>query len=223
MISFWFRWVGATLVGLVVGFMGSFAAVDAIVGPEGPEAIGVPFEVAFPIVIGVTGAVVGTLQWLAVRRRVLLGPTWIPATATGLLLATLVVVQTPEGTTLPSALAWGVVHALLVAVPVGALQWLTIRAVDPTRRWLSASLAGWLIAGIAGDAIAWYTDGGVGMIVIFTLWAALTAPILHRLLTATPRPASPTGQRSATTVGPSPTGPPNAGRPTATSTPGGPA
>lgn len=199
---FWFRWVGATLVGLVVGFMGSFAAVGAIVGPEGPEAVGIPFEVAFPIVIGVTGAVVGTLQWLVVRRRVALRPAWIPATAFGLLLATLVVVQLPEGTTLSSALAWGAVHALVLGVAVGLLQWLAIRGLDPTRRWLSASLGGWLTAGIAGDAVAWYTDGGVGMMVIFALWAALTAPVLHRLLTGTRRPAlPPTGSATPSTVG----------------------
>lgn len=200
--SFWFRWVGATLVGLVVGFMGSLAAVDAIVGPEGPEAFGVPFEVAFPVVIGVTGAVAGTFQWLVIRRRVPLGPAWIPATASGLLVATLVVVQLPEGTTLPSALAWGATHALVLAVAVGSLQWLAIRDTDPTRRWLWASLGGWVAAGIAGDAVAWYTDGGVGIMVIFVLWAALTAPVLHRLLTGTRSPAlSPTASSAASTIG----------------------
>lgn len=187
MTNFWFRWMGATLVGLVVGFIGSFTAVDAIVGPGGPEAVGIPFEVAFPVVLGVTGAVVGTFQWLAVRRRVPLPPTWIPATATGLLLATLVVMQTPEGTTLPTAVAWGAVHSLMVAVAVGGLQWLAIRDADPHRRWLAASLAGWLTAGIAGDIVAWLTDGGLGMIVILAVWAALTGPVLHRLLTRTGR------------------------------------
>lgn len=184
MVGFWMRWMGATLVGVIVGFMGSFAAVDALAGPEGPEAISIPFEVAFPAVVGVTGAVMGAAQWLAIRRRGAPGPAWTAATGCGLLVATLVVVHLPEGTTLASALGWGAVHAVAVGVAVGALQWLAIRRLDPTRRWLVASLAGWLAAGIVGDVVAWYTDGGIGMMVIFVLWAALTAPVLQRLVAA---------------------------------------
>lgn len=188
MAGFWIRWMGATLVGVIVGFMGSFAAVDALVGPEGPESIGIPFEFAFPAVVGLTGVAMGTVQWLVIRRRGTSGRGWAAATGGGLFLATLVVVQLPEGATLAGALLWGAAHAVVVGVAVGALQWLAIQRLDPTRRWLLVSVAGWLTAGLVGDVVAWYSDGGLGMITIFLLWAALTAPVLHRLTTADTRP-----------------------------------
>jgi hypothetical protein len=83
MIGFWSRWMVLTTVGLVVGFMGSFMAIDAVLGSEGPEAIGVPFEVAFPVVIGVAGTLIGALQWLQLRRRAARSAGWIPATGLG--------------------------------------------------------------------------------------------------------------------------------------------
>jgi hypothetical protein len=188
MAGFWVRWTAATLVGAIVGFIGSFTAVDVLVGPEGPESIGVPFEVAFPVVVGLTGVAMGTLQWLVIRRRGTSGRAWVAATGGGLLFATLVIVQLPEGATLGGALLWGALHAVVVGVVVGSLQWLAIQRLDPTRRWLLASVAGWLAAGVVGDAVAWYSDGGIGMITIFLLWAALTAPVVHRLTTAGTRP-----------------------------------
>lgn len=202
MVGFWFQWVGATVVGLVVGFIGSFLAVDTIIGPAGPEAVGIPFAIAFPAVIGVTGALVGAFQWFLMRRHGLSSRAWIGATAAGLLLATLVVVQLPEGTTLPSTLIWGALHALIVGGTVGSLQWLAIRSADAGRRWLWASLGGWLVAGIVGSAVAWYADGGLGMMVIFVLWAAVTAPTMHRLLTAAYRATTPpTGHRGEPKAG----------------------
>jgi hypothetical protein len=195
MIGFWLRWVVLTTVGLVVGFMGSFMAIDAVLGPEGPEAIGVPFEVAFPVVIGVAGTLIGALQWLQLRRRAARTAGWIPATGLGLLIALLVIVRLPEGSTLPGVVLWGALHALVVGLAVGSLQWLAIRHLDPARTWLWASLVAWLVAGITGDILAFYSgDGGLGTMLIFFGWAALTAPVLHRLLHRTHRQqTSPTG------------------------------
>lgn len=183
MIRFWFAWMALTIAGLVVGFPGSFAAIDAMIGPEGPEAVSIPFEVAFSAIVGITGTLIGSLQWLLIRRRAAHTAGWIPATGLGLLVALLVLVHLPVGTTFPGALLWAAVHALIVGLAVGLLQWRAIRHIDPTRQWLWASIAVWLAAGIIGDTMSHVIgDDGIGSMLIFLLWAALTAPILYRLL-----------------------------------------
>lgn len=196
MIGFWFAWMGLTIAGLVVGFMGSFATIDAMVGPEGPEAVGIPFEVAFPAVIGITGTLVGSLQWLLIRSRAAHTAGWIPATGLGLLVALLVLVHLPVGTAFPGVLLWAAIHALIVMLAVGLLQWRAIRHIDPTRQWLWFSIAVWLAAGIIGDTVGHLSgNDGVGTMLVFLLWAALTAPILYRLLDQTrSSPTHPVGR-----------------------------
>lgn len=188
MLGFWMRWMGATVLGFAGGFVGFFVAIDAATGGRGPEAYGIPFEVAFPVLLGVAATLMGSLQWLVLRRRVPGSVLWIPATAIGVLgggavLATLVAVMGEPQTLIGSALS-GAFHGLLVGAIVGSLQWLVIRNLDASRRWILVNPAALLIAGMIGDSVASYTDGGIGMMIMFPLWQALVAPALYRLTTS---------------------------------------
>jgi hypothetical protein len=176
MRQFRIRWVAATLGGFVGSFVALVAAIGLLTGGEGPEAVGVPFEVAFPIVVAASVAVLAAAQWLVMRRSLPGRGRWVPATSGSMLVSAFVIFGFEgEGTTLLSSLAWGLAHALTVAVLVGSAQWWVIRDLDTTRQWIRASMVAWLAAEVVGNTAGWLLDGGVGLMVLIVVWAGLTA------------------------------------------------
>ncbi|HEX6299143.1 MAG TPA: hypothetical protein VF148_01600 [Acidimicrobiia bacterium] len=190
MLRFWSYWMGATVLGFVGGFAGGFLTIGLITGDEGPEAFGVPFEVAFPILLGLASALMATLQWLVIRRRRPSLARWIPATALSVLagIALLVVFETVIGrpATIAASTLSGALHGLAVGAIVGTAQWFVIRDFDPSRRWIKAHLLAVPTAAVVGDIVGFYGTGGIGTIVIFVMWQALVAPTLYSLLTSKP-------------------------------------
>jgi hypothetical protein len=190
MFKFWGYWMGATVLGFIGGFAGVFLVIGLITGDEGPEAFGISFEVFFPIWMGLAAALMGTLQWLVIRRRSSGLVRWIPATALGvvlgfaLLMALVAVMGEPE--TLVGAVLSGALHGVLVGALVGTAQWFVIRGLDPSRRWIKVNMLSLVMAAVVGDTIGFYTDGGTGTMVIFLLWQALVALTLYRLTTRQP-------------------------------------
>jgi hypothetical protein len=91
MAKFWFTWMGATTFGFAAPLIGSFIAIDALTGGQGPDAWGIPFEAAFPVILGFAVSVMATCQWLVIRRLVPDSGGWIPATAGGVLLGSVIV------------------------------------------------------------------------------------------------------------------------------------
>lgn len=190
MFKFWSYWMGATVLGFIGGFVGIFLVIGLITGDEGPEAFGMSFEVFFPIWLGLAAALMGTLQWLVIRRRSegLVG--WIPATALGvvfglaLLMALVAVMGEPE--TIIATVLSGALHGIVVGAIVGTAQWFVIRGLDPSKRWIKVNVLALLIAAVVGDTIGFYTDGGTGTMVIFLLWQALVAPTIYRLTIGQP-------------------------------------
>jgi hypothetical protein len=176
MLRFSIRWVAATLGGFIVPFVVAIGAIDVSSRGQGPEAWGVPFDVAFPLVLGAAIAAMAACQWLVIRPRLPGTGAWVPATAGAMLIAAVIVFGIlGEGTTLLISLAWGLAHALVVALLVGTAQWRVIQRFDPEKRWIRASIAAWLAAEAAGNLVAWFLDGGVGLIVMIAVWSALTA------------------------------------------------
>lgn len=187
MLRFWLKWLGATILGFVGAFVAQFVAIEALTGGDGPEAWGIPFEVAFPLVLAASVTVMAALQWRVMRRlRPQVSGSWVPATTFGLLAGAFVVfIVLGEGTTsLLASLSWGLTHAFVVGLLVGTMQWLAIRAHDPNRRWIRTTVLGMLVAELVGNTVGWYVDGAVGIVLLFVLWQAFTAPMLYRLLTA---------------------------------------
>ena len=186
MLKFWSYWMGATALGFIGGFVGVFMLIGLITGGEGPESFGVPFEFFFPIWLGLAAAAMATLQWLTIRRRSKGFVGWIPATTlsaaigVGALMLLVAVMGEPES--ISSTVVSAALHGLVVGAIVGTGQWLAIRDVDPTRRWIVANALAALVGSVVGDTVGFYTDSGTGILVIFALWQALVAPVLFRLM-----------------------------------------
>jgi hypothetical protein len=187
MLKFWSYWMAATVLGFIGGFAGGYLTIGLITGDEGPEAFGVPFEVAFPILLGLAAALMATLQWLVIRRRQPSLARWIPATALGVLfgIAVLMVLETAMGEpeTITELILTGALHGVAVGAVVGSAQWLVIRDFDPSRRWIKVQLLAVPTAAVVGDIVGFSGDGGTGTMVIFVLWQALVAPTLYRITT----------------------------------------
>jgi hypothetical protein len=186
MLKFWSQWMGATVLGFVGGFIGVYLLVGLITGGEGPEGFGVPFEVFFPIWLGLAATAMATLQWLMIRRRSAGLVGWIPATAIGALIGIgalmLLVAVMGEPETILATVLSAALHGIVVGAIVGTAQWLVIRYVDPSRGWIKTNVLALVTAAVIGDTIGFYTDGGLGTMVIFALWQALVAPTLYRLM-----------------------------------------
>lgn len=185
MARFWSWWTIAGTLGFVGAFFVTFLVIGAITGDEGPEAYGIPFDVAFPVIIGLAATAMGFVQWRILRRRATVSAHWATATGLGMLGSFAILMRliaiTGEPDTIPGAIASGAVHGLIVGGAVGAAQWLTIRDLDPQKRWILVNIVALAVAGAAGDSIALYTDGGTGTMIIIFLWLLLTPPFLYRV------------------------------------------
>lgn len=138
--AFWWRWVGATTLGWVIGY----AITGALAGLTG--------ESETPLIRGagtVTALVTIGLQWVVIRPWLVRAWRWIPVSFAGeaiglaLLLATQVLLRNLLGgeTVIPEAL----VELLVTALPTAILQWLLLRTVAQRAwRWLLANLF-WIV------------------------------------------------------------------------------
>lgn len=195
MLWFCTKWIAGTLAGFVGGFVTLFVLVGVATGPDGPE--GAAFVVLFSLVLGGAVALMATLQWRTMRPRAPHTARWIPHTVLAVIAASVLVFGgLDHGDSWISSLVWGLLHATIAGAIVGVAQWWVIRGVDPQWHWIRATVLAWLAAELVGDTVAWHTDGGIGMLVIFVLWTALTAPTLYRL---TARVAPANGAVSTTT------------------------
>jgi hypothetical protein len=199
----WRRWVGATTVGELVGFLVPVAAVSA-----GADRAPGPLRLLLVVMAGAgEGAVLGWAQSRVLRPLLpgLSTTAWTARTAAAAALAWALGLG-------PSSLGavfddWAPAVRVAVAVPAGALlllsigtaQWTVLRRVLPgSARWIGWTSAGWL-AGLAvflGVAPPlWHAGqdlvlvaaigvlGGVGMAATM---AAVTGWGLVRLLRAAP-------------------------------------
>lgn len=187
MARFWSWWTIAGTVGFVGAFFVVFMVVGALTGDDGPEAYGIPFEVAFPVIIGLSATAMGLVQWRILRRHTTVSAHW--ATATGLaMLGSFAILMgliaiTGEPATIAGTVVSGGVHGLIVGGAVGTAQWLSIRELDPRRSWILVNVVALAVAAAAGDSVGLYTDGGTATMVTIFLWLLLTAPFLY-LVTA---------------------------------------
>jgi hypothetical protein len=168
---FWPAW-GAAFLGFPIGG----AAATLLVGPI--ESVG-----AALIAGGVAGGVIGTAQWLVLRRRLPLSALWVPASAAGMALGmALGQVLLGDDTTMQLLLLRG----LVVGAAIGAAQAALLRGVLPTPPiWAAVVTLGWPLAWAVSAAIGldltwnWAVFGSSGAL-MFQLATGLTLFYLLR-------------------------------------------
>ena len=195
-----FRWTLLSALGLSLGIVAALilgAPIEAVVG----------MILVTPVLTGLVGAVLGTSQWIVLRRRIANARWWIPASAAGLGtgLAAGVVLVEQVGRALTGgqvsvgsmdsatrALSMAVV-GLVSGVCLGAAQKLVLRSRSAIGwNWLGMSTLGLGTALVAGSLAADFIFGGltspvgfVGFVLVAGLVAgAITSKPLVRLSAA---------------------------------------
>ena len=134
---FWFQWVLANMVGGVVGFFVGLLVV------QWANNIMVSFRLA---VFGtVFGAVVGSLQWWVLRKRLSQARWWILATAlaSAILFSTSDVLSNAVRDVVSNTVIQGVVISSLIGLVIGSAQWLVLRKqLSQSHWWILASVLG---------------------------------------------------------------------------------
>jgi hypothetical protein len=195
----WLRWVLANSVGEAVG-LGATALVGVgLVTTLGTEAGAAAILLAAGVAIlagtFLEGTVIGTAQWLVLRRplRGMRWRTWVLATAAGAFVAwtlgmvpsTLMNVGTDAGTAAPAdepsaAVIYGLAFlmGLLLGPILGFAQWLVLRRhVRRASLWMPANALAWALGMVvvfvgAGSVPADGIGPGVVVLLIATLAAA---------------------------------------------------
>jgi len=163
------RWTLSSAAGLAVGLAAALALgapIQAVVGAM----------LVTPILTGIVGAVLGTSQWVLLRRRLATARWWIPASAAGLglgLAAGVVLVEQAG-----RALTGGQINVRMLSVParagnmavvglvsglaLGAAQWLVLRRQSRiARRWLWGSTLAFPVAFFVSSLLADLVFGGL--------------------------------------------------------------
>ncbi len=195
------RWLILTTIGLAVGLPGGLA-------------LGAPLEVLVgamivtPLMLGLSGLLLGGSQWVALRDRLPGSTRWIGLSALGFAVGfTAAVVLVEQGgawltgeptrmaTTGPLGLAVSlVVIGLIGGGTLGLAQSLAVRGVDgAVRAWTATSAVGLTVAFLFGMGVAALTGGmasGAGLSLFLLtsglVYAALTGRAIERIV-ATPR------------------------------------
>ncbi len=165
----WWLWVLANAISETVG-LGATLLIGAFLLVQAQPTIGAIPAALLGVLAGtlIEGSIVGTAQWLVLRRPLqrMRWRIWVGATALGACIAwtlgmipsTLLFSGTDTGTAAPGQMSDLVIYALaaglgLVAGSIlGAPQWLALRRHLPKAGW-------WVLA----NALAWM----LGMVVVF--------------------------------------------------------
>jgi hypothetical protein len=165
----WLQWILANAVSETVG-LGGTLLIGAFLLVKAEQTIGAVPAAALAVLAGtvIEGSVVGTAQWLVLRRplKQMRWRVWVLATALGacvawtlgMLPSTLLFSDPDTGAAAPSEMSDLLIYALaaLMGLALGPIlgvpQWLVLRRHLPKAGW-------WVLA----NALAWM----VGMVVVF--------------------------------------------------------
>ena len=178
-------WVTASAIGAGLGVL-LWVGLGAILETSGFD----PSSPLLPVLVGAAfGAMLGTGQWLVIRRRIDQAARWVLATTIGFAFVFLLGVFLPHDAVHLSAtsqIALGFGFGAAVALPPSSLQWLLVL------RWQVSGAGWWIPASMLAWAIAFATSFGLrlafgdlsfvaGPFIAF----ALTGLALSRLLDVT--------------------------------------
>jgi hypothetical protein len=165
----WFQWILANAVGETVG-LGGTLVIGGLLLLNAQKTIGVVPAAALAVLAGtfVEGTVVGTAQWLVLRRPIkgISWRVWVLATAVGAFVAwtlgmipsTFMFAGADSGGTASTQMSDLMIYALAAVMGfvlgsiLGVPQWLVLRRHLPKAGW-------WVLA----NALAWM----VGMVIVF--------------------------------------------------------
>lgn len=140
--GFWVLWVFA---------LAAVGALSYRLGAEAPLArLTLP-----PATMVIFGCLAGGVQGFALRRQIPRARWWVLASSlAGILAACASVVTTSLAETSEGLLAgWAYAWAAY-----GAVLGVMLQRISPRRWWMLASLAGWAVAGIVSGAVGWALD-----------------------------------------------------------------
>ena len=165
--SFSLLWALATTIGSMAGFG---------IGKVLQNAIWRALPGDWVVCMVFTGASIGFLQWLVLRRAIAEAGWWVLASTMGLPMGLAV------GGAVGSALDPPAMEAILVAPSIGAMQWLFLRRrVSRAGWWILASMLGWgggaalaeALSRAVGASRILFLSGALGLVVGATTGVAL--------------------------------------------------
>ena len=169
-----------------VGFPLGGVAAAALIGP-----ITTPLSGALGGTV--TGTVLGAVQWLALRRRLLLSPWWIAATALGMGIGLALSIALLGTSTAGAALP---LRGLITGAGIGIAQYVLLRGIsDRTLAWPLIVTLGWALGWIITRAVGvdlslqWSVFGSSGALT-FQLLTGLTLAWMLRGNRLTTPPAA---------------------------------
>ncbi len=177
--KFWLWWVLATAFGWGVAVAVGLAVVGAVglalavvlgraVGVSGFLAAAVGLLVGEVMGWAVPDAMIGTMQWLVLRRQVPRAGWWVLATAFGWFVGVPVgltgvgAVGQPRAEAIGLLVMWPLGGAVAGAV-LGVMQWLVLRRRVPRAGW-------WVLASAVGGAVALAVVGAGAIIGGALVW-----------------------------------------------------
>jgi hypothetical protein len=169
----WFKWLAATLIGLVAGLV-VFFLIGVTFGEYLDEAFP---EFVFGIFLGtIFGTAFGIAHWVFLRRYVSGIGAWIPATAISFALAAAIIfgLLNPENGEASTGLRIG--HAIVVGLSLGVAQWLVLRArvAGPAHLWILFSVGAWILGELTGIALGNVAEEPLPLMAIFLVGASLS-------------------------------------------------
>lgn len=178
---FWLKWAGAVIAGAAAGYLGVTILIELF---GGPESLGLPFEVAFPLTLGVIGAAVGLLQSALLLRRYGIGIIgWTVATTIGFTIAYQVVFNViTAGDDARQTLVLGALRGAVIGAVTGVAQGLVLRRWYRMAGWIVASVIGWAAAGTARDLTGGTEGGPVDLLAGYLVAGVLTGAAMGQLL-----------------------------------------
>jgi hypothetical protein len=193
-VLFWFLWFFATLTGLLVHWAllqvsGAEAEIVSLletwIGSEGTNLRILEFS-SYALLGLIEGLILGSFQWMVLRRRIRGALAWIPATSLGMMLGlvafwgSFVVItgdQLPQGNPTEWAFEFGLLRSGLIGLVLGIAQWIVLRRQFPGHGWwiptvLTAMVGSWLVRWFFGEGYAFITLGFVSGFVLALMLVA---------------------------------------------------
>ncbi len=178
--GFWFWWVLASTVGHDVSSAAGMKELRAVFGDAGPTK---GWAVGLALGLVMTGAAVGVMQWVVLRREVSGAGWWVLASTVGYTVG--IAAAAMHGILLVHwlELPWrwvvsivgGAGGGAVTGAAVGVMQWLVLRRQLRRAGW-------WVLASIVGWAMGQAAHGAIGLPAAGAVSGAITGIALVRLL-----------------------------------------